>query len=246
MKGKRSVVVKTTACIMLAGGLVAVASVSLSGGPAFAASPNEAYAASASGLVSISPVAEATYPGTSPGSVASISSGTLITAGAVTDTADATDASSTIANLNVGLSALVALTSDDVASSCSFDTNTDTVSGATTITNGSIDLTPLDTIALTSNPAPNTTVAGLGSLATIVLNQQTTAGDGTLTVNALAITIAGQTLTVGTSVCNDASLAPVPALPGIAKPIGLGVAGLVGLGGVGFYFRRLRRLTSQG
>jgi hypothetical protein len=245
MKGKRSAVVKTTACIMLAGGLVAVASVSLSGGPAFAASPNEAYAASARGLVSISPVAEATYPGTSPGSVASISSGTLITAGAVTDTADATDASSTIANLNVGLSALVALTSDDVTSSCSFNTNTDTVSGATTITNGSIDLTPL-AISLASNPAPNTTVAGLGSLATIVLNQQTTAGDGTLTVNALAITIAGQTLTVGTSVCNDASLAPVPALPGIAKPIGLGVAGLVGLGGVGFYFRRLRRLTSQG
>jgi len=127
MKGTRSAVVKTTACIVLAGGLVAVASVSLSGGPAFAASPNEAYAASASGPVSISPVAEATYPGTSPGSVASISSGTLITAGAVTDTADATDASSTIANLNVGLSALVALTSDDVASSCSFNTNTDTV-----------------------------------------------------------------------------------------------------------------------
>ena len=146
--------------------------------------------------------------------------------------------------MKLALSLVVALTSDDVESSCSFNTNTDTVSGATTITNGSIDLT-LGTVTLASDPAPNTTVAGLGSLATIVLNQQTTAGDGTLTVNALAITIAGQTLTVGTSVCNDASLAPVPALPGIAKPIGLGVAGLVGLGGVGFYFRRLRRLTSQ-
>ena len=245
MKRKRRALIRTAVCIAIAGGLFAVASVSLSGGPAFAASPNEAYAASASGPVNLSPVAEATYPGTSPGSVASISSGTLITAGAVTDSADATDASSTIANLNVGLSALVALTSDDVSSSCTFNTNTATVSGATSISNGNINITPLTNITLASNPAPNTTVAGLGSLATIVLNQQTTAGDGTLTVNALAITIAGQTLTVGTSVCNDASLAPVPALPGIAKPIGLAVAGLIGLGGVGFYFRRLRGLTSQ-
>ena len=42
-----------------------------------------------------------------------------------------------------------------------------------------------------------------------------------------------QTITIGTSTCNAASVAPVPVLPGMALPIGLGALGVLGLGGVG-------------
>ena len=50
-----------------------------------------------------------------------------------------------------------------------------------------------------------------------------------------------QTITIGTSTCNAASVAPVPVLPGMALPIGLGALGLLGLGGVGFVVARRRR-----
>ena len=53
-------------------------------------------------MVSVSPVAEATYPGTSPVTLANINAGSLLSSGLVTDTADATSASSTIANPSAG------------------------------------------------------------------------------------------------------------------------------------------------
>ncbi len=67
MNGKINGLVKAAASVSLAGGILAAAA-----GPAAAASPNEAYGAQATGVISISPVAEATYPGTSPVTVANI------------------------------------------------------------------------------------------------------------------------------------------------------------------------------
>ena len=63
-------------------------------------------------------------------------------------------------------------------------------------------------------------------IATITINRQTTAADGTLTVDAVFMQLlrSTQTITLGTSVCNAASLAPVPVLPGLALPIGLGAS----------------------
>lgn len=230
---------KAGASLSLAGGILAAAA-----GPAAAAAPNEAYGAAASGLISVAPVDEATYPGTSPVTAATISITGLLTTGVVTDTAGATSASSTIANVSATLSPLATLTADAVASSCTFDTNTGTVSGTTTITNGQVVVTGLGgtTIALAANPTPNTTVTVPG-IATITLNRQTTATDGTLTVDAIYVSLLGttQTLTIGTSVCNAASVAPVPVLPGKAMAAGLGTLGMLGLGGVVYHVSRRRR-----
>jgi hypothetical protein len=235
MNRKMNGFVKAVASISLAGGILAAAA-----GPAFAAAPNESDGAAATGLITLAPVGLASSSGTSPVTVASLNVANLISTGIITDTADGTSASSTIANLSVGLTGL-ALTADAVTSSCSFNTNTNTVSGTASITNGSVaGLVP---IALAVNPAPNTTI-NIPLVGTIVLNQQTTALDGTLTVNAIAITLLGgtQTLTIGTSVCNAATLAPVSILPGMAMPIGLGALGLLALGGTGYYFSRRRRV----
>ena len=81
-------------------------------------------------------------------------------------------------------------------------------------------------IALAANAAPNTTV-NVPGVATITLNRQITAADGTLTVDAIYVNLLSgtQTLTIGTSTCNAASVAPVPVLPGMSLPIGAGRAG---------------------
>lgn len=236
MNKKVKGIAKAAASISLAGGVLTMAA-----SPAFAAAPNEAYAAKATGLITAGPLGDATFPGTSPVTLANANVLGLLTTGVVDDTADATDASSTIANTSVALTALVNGAATAVSSSCTFNTNTDTVTGTASIAGGQIT-TPLTTIPLAANPAPNTVVARLGGIARVTLNQQTTAGDGTLTVNAIAITLLGstQTLDIGTSVCNAADLSPVGILPGIAMPIGLGTLGLLALGGTGYYFTRRR------
>ena len=229
---------KVAASMSLAAGILAAAA-----GPAAAASPNQSDAAAATGLISASPLALATFPGTSPVSVANANIVGLLSTGVVTDTADAVSASSTIANVSATLSALSTLSATSVGSSCSFDTDTGTVSGTTTIAGGNVATTGLPGITLAANPAPNTNVSVPG-IASITLNRQTTAGDGTLTVDAIFVTLLGstQTLTIGTSVCNAANLAPVPILPGMALPIGLGSLGVLMVGGLGYQISRRRRV----
>jgi hypothetical protein len=240
MNRKINGIVKVAASLTLAGGVLAMAA-----GPAFAASPNEAYGAAATGPISVSPLGLATYPGTSPVNLVNANIAGLLTTGVVTDTADATDASSTVADVSATLSALASLTATTVSSSCTFNTNTGTVSGTASIADGSVAVVGLPAITLAANPAPNTTVS-VARIATITLNQQTTATDGTLTVSAIAISLLGstQTLTLGTSVCNASDLSPVSIMPGIAMPIGLGTLGLLALGGAGYYFNRRRRVAA--
>lgn len=239
MIGKVNGLVKAAASASLVAGAITATA-----GPAAAAVPNASDGAAATGVVSVNPVAPASYPGTSPATVANANIAGLVTTGVVTDTADATSASSTIADPTVNLASLASLNVGVVRSSCSFDTNTGTVSGTASITGGTVTVAGVPTISLVANPAPNTTVSVPG-VATITLNRQTTAADGTLTVDAVYIQLLGstQTVTVGTSVCNAASLAPVPVLPGLALPIGLGALGVFGLGGVGFVVARRRRAT---
>ena len=212
--------------------------------PASAASPNAAWAADATGLITAAPIGEATFPGTSPVTLANANILGLLTTGVITDTASNTAASATIADISASLTALVTLSATTVQSSCVFNTNTDAVSGLTTIAGGEI-VTPLTTITLASNPAKNTVVAGLTGIATVTLNAQSVAGDGTLTVTAIQISLLGstQTLNLGTSVCNAADLAPVPALPGKTMPVALGAAGMLGLAGAGLQLRRRRAGT---
>jgi hypothetical protein len=238
---------KVTASLSLACGIAAAAA-----GPALAASPNEAYAALATGPISAGPLDEATFPGTSPVSAGSVSIPGLLAAGVITDSASATGASTSVANVSVTLAAAtrllsaVSLTADLVTSSCTFNTTDGTVSGTASITNGAVGGRLL-AISLAANPAKNTTVTVPG-IATLTLNRQTTATDGTLTVDAIYVSLLGstQTLTIGTSVCNTATLAGAPALPGMATPIGATLAGLVGFSGIGYFLNRRRRVASQG
>src|SRR5580700_6925834 len=143
-------IVKAAASLTLAGGVLAMAA-----SPAFAASPNEAYGAAATGLISASPIGLATFPGNSPVTLANANILGLLTTGIVTDTADATSASSIVNNVSAALTALVTLSADSVTSSCTFNTDTGTVTGTASITNGQIVVTPLNTITLAANPAPN-------------------------------------------------------------------------------------------
>jgi len=237
MNGRIKGIAKAAASMSLAAGILAAAA-----GPAAAATPNEAYGAAATGLISVSPLAEATYPGTSPVTLAHLSIPGLLATDAVKDTADATSASSTIANPAVTLSALADVRADAVTSSCQFDPNTGMVTGTSGITNGRVTLLGSRPITLNAAAGPNTSVSVPG-IATITLNRQVTAPDGTLTVDAIYVSLLGstQTLTLGTSVCNAASLAPVPVLPGLALPIGLGALGLLMVGGMGYYLNKRRQ-----
>ena len=83
-------------------------------------------------------------------------------------------------------------------------------------------------------------------VATVILNRQTTAGDGTLTVTAIYVSLlrSTQTLTIGTSACNAANLAPVPILPGKSLEITLGGLGLLLFGGLGYRASRRRKLET--
>jgi hypothetical protein len=240
MNGKLNGLVKAAASASLvAGAIMATA------GPAAAAGPNMSDGAAATGLISLAPVAPASFPGTSPATVASVNVANLLTAGVVTDTADATSASSTIANVAATLATGTTLNADAVTSSCTFDTNTGTVTGTSSITSGNVTVGGVPLLTLAANAAPNTTV-NVPGVATVTLNRQVTAADGTLTVDAIYVNLLSgtQTLTIGTSVCNAANLAPVPVLPGMALPIGLGGLGVLGLGGVGFVVARRRRVTA--
>jgi hypothetical protein len=139
---------------------------------------------------------------------------------------------------------LASLTATAVSSSCSFDTTTGTVSGTTSITDGAVYVLHRPPITLDASPAPNTTVT-VEDVATITLNRQTTAADGTLTVNAIYVSLLGstQTLTIGTSVCTGREL-PVPILPGKTLPLTLGGLGVLLIAGVGYRMTRRSRLAA--
>lgn len=239
MNRKISGAVKASASLVLAGGVIAAAAL-----PAAAASPNYAYAVGATGLIAAPPIAEATYPGTSPVMVADANVAGLITTGIVTDQAGPTSASSTVATVSARLTALVSLTARAVTSECHIDTATGALTGSATITGGAVS-TPVP-ITLAVNPPKNTTVSVPG-IATITLNKQTVAPDGTLTVDAIYVAFLGrtQTLTIAESSCNAASLAPVPVLPHKTLAFSVGGLGLLLIGGFGYQIsRRRRRVTA--
>jgi hypothetical protein len=237
-----SSVAKIAASATVAAGVVALAA-----GPALAATgTNEAYGAQATGtLATLAKVADAT-PGNSPVTAASINLATaglvsVLTTGLVTDTADSTGASSTVDKVNVGAGLLgtgVGLTADAVASSCSIAGN-GTITGSTTLTNAVLSGLLGSTTDLDASPTVDegVTVSGLAVGVTIELNHQFTNSDGNFEVDALYITAGNETITVGTSICAAPSVTQVPALPSLALPIG---AGLLGLGGMGFYIGRRR------
>jgi hypothetical protein len=212
--------------------------------PALAATPNESYAALATGPLASPAAGLASFPGHTPVMLTDADIIGLLTSGSVTDAANAVAASATVTQPAATLSALATLTAESVTSSCGFNTNTDNVNGAAMISGGQIDL-PKTTIALPANPAPNTVIAGLGGVGTVTLNAQSSAGDGRLTVT--AIQIAGlantgggtQTLSLGVATCNTAHLEPVPVLPG--KSAMAAISAALALAGTALRLRRRRK-----
>lgn len=239
MKRGMTGIARITGSLAVAGGMIIMAAM-----PAAAAAPNRAYGAAATGPITVSPIAEATYPGTSPVTVANASIAGLLTTGVITDTAGPTSASSTVATIAATLSALASLDATAVSSSCTFNTTTGTVSGTASITNGVVHVLGLPAITLAASPGKNTSVSVPG-IATITLNRQRTAPDGTLTVTAIYVSLLGstQTLSIGVSVCNAADLAPVPILPGKTLPLGLGGLGVLVICAVAYRVTRRGRFA---
>jgi hypothetical protein len=233
---------KITGALALAGGMIMMAAL-----PAVAAPrTNEAYAASASGRIYAPPIGLATYP-TPPHYVRlpHISIPGLLTAWIVTDKAGPTYASSNVLTPRVRLGRRSTLSATAAYSSCRFSTRTGRVSGYTKITYGAVR-SFFRTIPLPWYPRPNTTISVPG-VATITLNRQTFSPfNGTLTVTAIYVKWrhSRQTLTVATSVCNRARLAPVPILPGKTLPLTLGGLTVLLIGGVGYRVTRRSRLAA--
>jgi hypothetical protein len=229
---------KITGALALAGGMIMMAAL-----PAVAAPrTNAAYAASAFGRIYAPPIALATYP-TSPHYVTlpHISIPGLLTTWTVTDKAGPTSASSNVLTVRARLTRLTRLYAKAAYSSCKFHTRTGRVSGYAKIIYGAVLKPGFPTIPLPWYPAPNTTISVPG-IATITLNRQTTSYNGTLTVTAIYVVLrhSKQALTVATSVCNRARLAPVPILPGKALPLTLGGLGVLLIGGMGYRVTRRR------
>jgi hypothetical protein len=232
---------KITGALAVAGGMIMMAAM-----PAVAAAPNEAYAASAFGRIYAPPIGLATYPtGTHYVTLPHVSIPGLLTTWTVTDKAGPTSASSNVLTVRARLTRGTTLSAKAVYSSCKFHTRTGNVSGYAKITYGAVRKFGFPTIPLPWYPAPNTTVSVPG-IGTITLNRQTTAPDGTLTVTAIYVSLRHskghrrQTLTLATSVCNRARLAPVPILPGKSLPLTLGGLGVLLIGGMGYRVTRRR------
>jgi hypothetical protein len=231
--------IKAAGALALTGGVLVVSAL-----PAAAAAPNRAYAASAFGVVSHRPIGEATFPGISPVHVRHARIDGILTTDFARATAGPTTASSFVATPVATLGKLVALGATSVRSSCRFNTNTGRVRGTSFILNGKVNGLGVP-FSLPAHPHPNTHI-GVPGIASLTLNRQTTARDGTLTVQAIHIALLGRTqiLNIGVSVCNDADLAPVPILPGPAAPAALGGLGLLLLAGAGYHLSRRRRLAA--
>jgi hypothetical protein len=239
MKMGKTGILKITGSLAVAGGMIVLAAM-----PAAAAAPNEGYAASATGPITASPLGLATYPGSSPVTVAHANIAGLLTTGVATGMAGPTSASSTVASVSATLSRLASLGARAVSSSCTFNTMTGAVSGTASLTAAAVHVLGIPAITLAAHPARNTTVSVPG-VATLTLNKHSTATDGTLTVTAIYVSLLGstQTLSLGVSVCNAADLAPVPMVPSKAMPFALGGLGVLLIAGVSYGVARRNRFA---
>ncbi len=155
-----------------------------------------------------------------------------------TESANASTATLAIGTLPVGGSILSA---GAITATCSAtDGSSPTVTGTSTFAS-------ISAVGATIpvNPGPNTSVT-IPLLGTLVLNQQITNPDGSLTVNAFHLTLlpalaGGGDLIVGSATCGPAPAAGSPLAEGAGLYIGLGLLAVIGIGVV--YVRGRRRGT---
>jgi len=224
-------------------GVVAAVSLAFAPAASAAAGQNSSSGLRCTGIVRCGPFAASAFPG-GPATDTALSAraGNLLTTGAIRTTANISGASATVASLRVQLAPLTTVTAGVVSSSCTVNGTTGAITGTSSIANGNVNLPVLAAITLDAAAAPNTIVAVPG-VANITLNRQTTAPDGTLTVDAIFVSLLGstQTITVATSVCGPRAMG----IPVIAPAFAVGTVGAaaVGLPVLGFFLYR-RRPTS--
>jgi hypothetical protein len=167
-----------------------------------------------------------------------LSAGTLATSVSIDPVTGTENATATVQGLTLNFLA-ASITAGAVNVQCTAVVG-QTPTGSTTVVNGVIT-GPLGipTITIPANPAPNTSF-GIPGIATIVVNEQISNPDGSLTVNGLHLTILGPTggdVVVSSATCGPAAV-PVPM---VSAPGALTAGGLAMLGFAGFRgWRRLR------
>jgi len=194
-------------------------------------------------FAAVAPTPHSTYPSGGTVTVLGLNVGPIATNATLTATTGGdpstgnSSASATVDNLSVNL-LVASLAVTGVNSTC-----TATPSGATgsgTIATGSVK-GPLGTtlVTLAANAAPNTAVT-IPLIGSVVLNEQSTDGNGVLTVNAVHIkvlpTLNAADVVIGHAQCGGAP--PVQPTPMVSAPIAAGTAAMAVTGGVVYLRRR--------
>lgn len=228
-------------------GVAVVASLVLGAMPASAApGDGSAYGVKVSvtllgaAAVNVGPLAASNTGGPTSASVASVNAAGLVTTGLVTSEAVLNEetgevhAQADIANVGINLGALDG-TIGAVNATC--DATQAGTTGSSTLANVNIP-----GVTVTANPAPNTKISLLG-LATITFNEQIQNADGSLTVNAVHITLnalVGQgDVVLASATCGPAA-PPVPLASGAGLWLGLGLLGLAAIPVGGMVLRKRR------
>lgn len=223
--------VRATAAAGSAAALMVLLAAPASAAPGAANSSAYAISANVLNIVTVAPTPVSTFPSGVDHTLVSLNAPLLGTAvlNAITDgdangNSSATGSAASVALLPV-TGALAAVTADVISATCTADGTTE--SGSATLTNAKIGTT-----ALAASPGPNTNVSVPG-VATVTLNEQTTAG-GVLTVNAIHIQLGTNgalgDIIIGHAVCG-------PNTPVLGSPIltsefyvGFGALGILALG----------------
>jgi hypothetical protein len=213
---------------------------------AVAGDATSAFGLSATGPVIVNPTAPSAFnSGLSSNNVGSVNVVGLVVTSALDTTATADGATAEVDNTNVTLSPTNTLTASAISSNCLFDVIDGTVSGDSSIASGTISVLGAGPITLEANAAPNTAVVdpALEGIATIILNRQTVGAGGTITVDAVYITLLGatpslnQTITIASSTCTPGTIVGASMMP-ISSAVG---ASVLGLSGLVFYVMRRRQ-----
>ncbi|MEO5748564.1 MAG: choice-of-anchor P family protein [Ornithinibacter sp.] len=197
---------------------------------------------SCGGLIDCGPFAQSNYDaGPATNTLATANVAGLVTTGVINTTANAGGATASVADVDATLSGVSTLTATAVSSQCTVNSDAAAVTGSSSIVDGSLSVLAGSPITLATAPAPNTEVTLVDPLiASIVLNRQTTAQDGTLTVDAIYITLANlQTITIATSTCGPPKLAIPVVAPAVA--IGGGAAAVLAMPVLGVIWYRRRQ-----
>lgn len=190
--------------------------------------------------VHVGPLAAANTAGPTTSTVASATVPGIVTTGVINASATKDPNTGAVTSMastaNVGLPLLAALGSVSataIKATCTATQSGET--GTTTLTNATLGSLG----ALAANPAKNTTIQinlpVVGNVATLILNEQISNADGSLTVNAFHLHLLGGSgvgsigsgdVIISSATCGPAGL-PIPMASGLGLWIGLGLLGAV-------------------